>query len=196
VALPKLRDCATCNREFQPQRFGQKTCRLECALAHGRDTAHKKKIRAFSAETAKRKSAIKTRSKWMKEAQVEFNKFIRTRDRHRPCVSCGTVEGDLNSHLTGGAFDCGHYLGTGSHPELRFFEFNAAKQCKKCNRQLSGNHGPYRVELIKRVGQSMVNFLEGPHEPCKYTIEDLQHIKVHFRDKAKLAQKAAEEQYE
>jgi len=67
---------------------------------------------------------------------------------------------------------------------------------QKCNRQLSGNHGPYRVELIKRVGQSMVNFLEGPHEPCKYTIEDLQHIKVHFRDKAKLAQKAAEEQYE
>jgi hypothetical protein len=129
----------------------------------------------------------------MKEAQVEFNKFIRARDRHKHCVSCGAVEGDLSSHLRGGAFDCGHYLGTGSHPELRFFEFNAAKQCKKCNRQLSGNHGPYRVELIKRVGQSMVNFLEGPHEPCKYTIEDLQHIKVHFRDKAKLAQKDAEE---
>jgi len=32
------------NREFQPQRFGQKTCRLECALAHGRDTAHKKRL--------------------------------------------------------------------------------------------------------------------------------------------------------
>jgi len=106
VALPKLRDCATCNREFQPQRFGQKTCRLECALAHGRDTAHKKRLGL---------SALKRPSERVRlnplevdeEAQVEFNKFIRTRDRHRPCVSCGTVEGDLNSHLTGARLTVG-----------------------------------------------------------------------------------------
>ena len=185
MGLPKRRSCVTCEREFQPQRFGQKACKLECAMAHSRQKNHNKAMTEWNAETRKRKANLKTRSQWLKEAQIEFNKFIRARDSDLPCVSCGRSEGDLGHDFIGGAFDCGHYLGTGSHPELRFIEFNAARQCKKCNNQLSGNHGPYRVELIKRIGLTMVEFLEGPHDPTKYTIEDLQHIKKFYKAKTK-----------
>jgi hypothetical protein len=45
----------------------------------------------------------------------------------------------------------------------------------------SGNLGPYRIELIKRIGQEKVDWLEGPHEPKRYTIDDLKAIKAHYR---------------
>jgi hypothetical protein len=185
MGLPKVRACITCKTDFQPVRFGQKACQMECAVAFSRANNNKKAQKSWDQETTKRRKALKTRSQWLKEAQTEFNHFIRARDRGKPCVSCGAVEGSLKGNLKGGVMDCGHYLGTGSHPELRFIEFNAAKQCKKCNRQLSGNHGPFRVELTSRIGLPMVEFLEGPHEPTKYIIEDLQRIKAFYKDKTK-----------
>jgi hypothetical protein len=185
MPLPKVRKCITCKTEFQPARFGQKACQMECAMAHSRANNNKKAQKSWDQETTKRKKALKGRSRWLKEAQVEFNRYIRVRDRGLPCVSCGCVEGSLKSNLKGGVMDAGHFLGTGSHFELRFIEQNCAAQCKRCNRQLSGNHGPYRIELIKRIGLEMVEFLEGPHEPAKYTIDDLAHIKAFYKDKTK-----------
>ena len=38
----------------------------------------------------------------------------------------------------------------------------------------------YRINLVKRIGQEAVDWLEGPHEPCKYTIQDLIEIKLQF----------------
>ena len=54
----------------------------------------------------------------------------------------------------------------------------------------SGNLGPYRMELIKRIGQEKVDWLEGPHEPKRYTIDDLKAIKAHYRALARELKRA------
>jgi hypothetical protein len=130
---------------------------------------------------------------WIREVQAVFNKFIRARDAEKPCVSCGREEVE---QTVGGKWDCGHYLSVGSHPELRFEELNAAKQCKSCNggsgRYAKKNHtvsASYRVELINRIGIERVEWLEGPHEHKHYSIEDLKAIKAEYKAKLKALEK-------
>lgn len=130
------------------------------------------------------KERLKTRSDWMKEAQAAFNRYIRARDKCLPCVSCGNYGNDRR-YLTGSKWDCGHYRSTGASPELRFNPLNAAKQCVKCNRDLSGNIVNYRIELRKRIGDENLDWLEGPHDPKKYTIDELKEIKQGFNQWAR-----------
>jgi hypothetical protein len=106
----------------------------------------------------------------MKEAQAAFNAWIRVRDEDLPCISCGTTEA--------GQWHAGHYRTTAAAPELRFDENNCHKQCAQCNNYKSGNISEYRPNLIDRIGQEELDKLEGPHEPKRYTIEDLKVIKA------------------
>ena len=123
------------------------------------------------ADSVKRE-AIKSRSDWLREAQTSFNAFIRARDADLPCISCGR-------HHTG-QYHAGHYLSVGARPELRFVEANVHKQCSACNNYLSGNIVLYRIALIEKIGQEMVDYLEGPHAAKKYTIEQLKAIKMNY----------------
>ena len=139
-----------------------------------------------------RKAQLKSRNDWVKEAQAEFNKFIRLRDASEPCISCGEVNPPM---LHGGQWDCGHYLSVGSHPELRFEELNAYKQCKSCNGGAGRYAGKnrtvsqqYRENLIQKIGVSLVEWLEGPHDAKHYTIDDLKEITAKYKAKCKQLQ--------
>jgi len=50
---------------------------------------------------------------------------------------------------------------------------------------LSGNLINYRIELINRIGPELLGWIEGPHGPKKYTIEDLAAIKIEYKEKLK-----------
>jgi hypothetical protein len=171
--------CRICYKPFDKSKMGQIVCGVACA----------QKLPVFSRKEEKqklreRKEAVKTRSQWMKEAQQAFNAWIRARDKAvgYGCISCGTQEGKENA---------GHYLSTGARPELRFDPMNVHLQCERCNTFLHGNLIRYRVNLGMRHGLSVVQRLEGPHDPKKYTIEDLKAIKAEYKDKLKgLAQRA------
>lgn len=132
-------------------------------------------------ETVKRE-ALKTRSDWMKDAQTAFNRFIRERDKDKPCICCGKP---LGESAIGGGFDCGHYRSVGSAPHLRFTESNAAAQRKQCNRYGAGRAVDYRIGLISRIGLSAVEQLEAENSPRKYTVEELKAIKAYFVAKYK-----------
>ena len=153
-------------------------CDWNCAALYTKQLAEKRKRQS---EANKRKSyreekeRQKTRADWMREAQQCFNAWIRERDKDHPCISCG------RHHA--GQYHAGHYRTTKAAPELRFNEFNVHKQCSVCNNHLSGNITEYRINLIKRIGHESVEFLEGPHEPKKYTIEDLKQIKETYKKK-------------
>lgn len=121
----------------------------------------------------RRKEAVKTRSEVQNETQKACNDFVRTRDAGKPCVSCGKPDDGIR-HAS-------HFRSVGSSPALRFDEANIHAACHKCNLFLHGNLIPYRAELVRRVGQSEVDRLEGPHEPKKYTIAELQDLKSHYR---------------
>ncbi|MCS6037207.1 recombination protein NinG [Klebsiella pneumoniae subsp. pneumoniae] len=124
-----------------------------------------------------------------KKAQSAFNAFIRERDEGKPCPSCGTYHPPM---IFGGQWDCGHFMGVGARPELRFEEKNAYRQCKACNggsgRFAAKNatvHARYRETLIEWYGLPLVEWLEGPHEAKHYSKEDLENIAAKYRRKTR-----------
>ncbi len=180
----KFKPCAICGASFRVARFAQKVCSYICATEYTRQ----QKIQAEKKEQRKidkqRKEALKSRSDWMKEAQAEFNRFIRLRDAHLPCISCGTH--------TAPQWAAGHYRTVGANPELRFNELNVHKQCNKnCNESLSGNIIEYRKGLLKKIGAEALEWLEGPHDPAKLSIDDIKAIKATYRAKCRELEKVA-----
>ncbi|MCS5516551.1 recombination protein NinG [Pseudomonas qingdaonensis] len=164
----------------------QVVCSPKCALAHApanQQKARKAIDQRERREVKVRKEKLKSRGDYMREAQQAFNAWVRLRDADQPCISCG------RHHQ--GKYDAGHYRTTAACPELRFDPLNVHKQCSPCNTQLSGNIVEYRLELIRRIGQERVDWIEGPHEAKRYTIEDLKAIKALYRQKLKDLRRAA-----
>lgn len=172
----KQKTCKTCHQLFTPSKMSQKVCSPSCAIKYAEIERVKAEKRAHTKEKSETKIALqkfKSKADWAKEAQTEFNKFIRARDADQPCISCG------RDHT--GQYHAGHYLSIGARPELRFDEMNVHKQCSVCNNHLSGNAVLYRKALIEKIGLDEVELLEGPHEPARYTVEALQEIKAYYR---------------
>lgn len=165
--------CQSCKTPFTPERPLQSTCSIPCAIDKAKEIRAKRERK----EHREAKAKLKTRRDWLREAQAAFNRFIRTRDMGQPCISCG------RHHQ--GQWHAGHYLSTGARPELRFDERNVHLQCQPCNTHLSGNIVLYRQGLIAKIGLAAVEELEGPHEPKKYTVEDLKAIKAMYTARIK-----------
>jgi hypothetical protein len=181
----KQKSCSNsvCGAQFVPQRLGQKVCGPACALVMApanQERARKSLAQVERKEIKVRKEKLKSRAEHMREAQTEFNAFIRLRDAHLPCISCDSVATD-DGLITGSRWDAGHYRSVGACPELRFEPLNVHRQCVRCNRNLSGNAVEYRIRLVVRIGAERLDWLEGPHEPRKYTVDDLKAIKAHYR---------------
>ncbi|QIM51609.1 recombination protein NinG [Hydrogenophaga crocea] len=134
--------------------------------------------------TRERKEALKTIPQLIKEAQREFNLYVRTRDEEKPCICCGqrpVSSAGLSGHL----WDCGHYRSTGSASHLRFNEDNAHRQLVVCNRYGAGRAVDYRIGLIARIGLARVEALEADNTPKKWTRDELIAIKEKYRNKTK-----------
>ncbi|WP_028941808.1 recombination protein NinG [Pseudomonas vranovensis] len=186
---PRPKKCknSECGISFTPRRLGQTVCSPACGLAIkdvNQDKAKKAIAQRVRREVQVRKEKLKTRADHMREAQTLFNEFIRLRDAGQPCISCDSLPSD-HDLITGSRWDAGHYRSVGACPELRFEPLNVHRQCVKCNRNLSGNAVEYRIRLVHRIGADRVAFLEGPHQPRKYTIDDLKAIKAEYRAKIK-----------
>lgn len=153
-------------------------CSPACAIELA-NVAREKKVKA---DYKARKEAIKTRSDYIKEAQVAFNSYIRGRDAGKPCICCGLP---LGEGAIGGGFDCGHYRSVGSAPHLRFDPRNAHGQRKQCNRYGAGRAVDYRVGLIARIGLVAVESVEADQTAAKWSIDELKAIKAHYRTKLK-----------
>ncbi|MGH8379277.1 recombination protein NinG [Pseudomonas sp.] len=193
--LPKPKKCcvASCGASFVPSRMGQAVCSPACAALDAprhREKAHKAINQRKRREIKVRKEKLKSRGDYMREAQAEFNTYIRLRDQHLPCISCDSLPSD-HDLITGSRWDAGHYRSVGACPELRFEPLNVHRQCVKCNRNLSGNAVEYRIRLVQRIGADRVAWLEGPHQASKHTIDDLKAIKAEYRAKIKQLKEAA-----
>lgn len=193
----KPKKCKVCPNTFTPRTSTQIVCSWSCAAAHTAKLAEKRKK---TEETRKRKELKEAKEKlitisdMIKQVDAVYNPYIRLRDELKdlPCPSCGRYDHEIpNTYY--GKWDCGHYLSKGSHPELRYEELNTWRQCKSCNggsgNFVRKNHEVqkyYRITLIERIGLEKVEWLEGPHEPKKYTVPELQEIKRIYKEKLKL----------
>lgn len=172
--------CKHCGEKFNPSMTTQKVCSVACAIAiapAGREKATKAIQANARKEHAAQKEKVKTKAQHAKEAQALVNEWIRLRDANEPCISCG------RHHE--GQYHAGHFRTVASAPELRFEPLNIHKQCAPCNNHLSGNIINYRPRLIEKIGIEAVEWLEGKHEPKRYTIADFQAIKAEYRAKIK-----------
>ena len=169
----KQKKCRYCKQPFTPVLPMQVVCGIECAKA----IAKAKREKVEKANDRQKRESLKSRAQWLKEAQTAFNAYIRLRDIHKPCISCGRHHD--------GQYHAGHYLSIGAHPELRFDEWNVHKQCQPCNTHLHGNIVLYRANLISHLGEEVVAWLEGPHKARHYTIDDLKAIKAEYVQKLK-----------
>lgn len=172
--------CTVCAKPYIRFNTMQVVCGVACARrvpVIAKNTL-KAQAKAERAETKARKEVAKPRSKWLAEAQQAVNAWVRARDKFAEygCISCGTKQGKENA---------GHYLSVGARPELRFEPANIHLQCERCNTHLHGNLIDYRAALRQRIGPTLVDWLEGPHAPKKYTVDDLRAIIALYRGKLK-----------
>ena len=179
TAKPKFKKCRVCENRFQLFRSTQKVCSPNCALELARISAAKKEKKVN--REAKRKLRDGDKSFQLKKAQTDFNKWIRLRDEGNDCISCGKPPKKKNA---------GHYKSRGGFPELRFEPLNCHLQCEHCNTHLSGNLSNYRVNLISKIGLDKVEWIEGPHSPKRYTIDQLKEIQELYKSKIKLVEQS------
>ena len=166
--------CRNCSEVFIPYRTTDKLC-YACKKT---DQAMRnlKKIKAVKVK--KQKEDILTLSDYIKLTQQVFNKFIRLRDKDKPCVSCGQK---LSSK-----YDSGHYYSAGGHYSLRFNEDNCHGQCVACNQHKHGNIQKYRFGLIERIGEERLTKLdELSNETRKFTKDELKALIQYYKLKIK-----------
>lgn len=171
----KLTRCKICRTEYKKWSISQKVCGdPACAI----ELVNRDKDKKARKQHADDKIRLKSRREWLKDAQTAFNAWIRKRDNGKPCISCGTTANVQ--------YCAGHYRTVGACPELRFEPLNVHLQCNKnCNMEKSGNIIEYRIRLSAKIGAESLAWLEGPHEPKKYTIPELQAIIAEYKLKLK-----------
>ena len=171
------RICKCCGKGYTPARPLQKACSLACALELGKGKTAEDKAKADRKALREGREALKTRADHAKDTEKVVNEYVRLRDKDEPCISCG------RHHQ--GQYHAGHFLSVGSHPELRFNPLNIHKQCQPCNTHKGGNAIEYRKRLIEKIGQDHIDWLEGPHEMTRYSVDDLKAIREEYRKKLK-----------
>ena len=192
----KQKKCRICKNKFPYFNSTQVACSVKCAL----ELVKAKNKKDFDKETKRMREKIKRKSEWLNEAQRECNAYIRLRDKDLPCPSCGRCDHEIKERLTGGKWDAGHYKSRGAYPELRFHEMNIHRQCKSCNGGSSkyAKKGrtvseEYDIRIVERIGQKMVDFLNGPQEIQHLTIEDIKEIKEYYKEQYKILKKLTED---
>ena len=191
MKLPRSRNCKICKTRFKPSTLYEWWCseeHKEELITKLANEARQKRIQQQERQRKEttqqerrslkvRKLAVKPLSYFIKQAQQAVNAYIRERDKHLPCVSCGT--------LSAAQWDAGHYRTTAAAPQLRFDPRQIWKQCSVCNQHKSGNLVPYRAELIRRIGLAEVESIEGNHDRHRWTIEECKAIKAEYQQKLK-----------
>ena len=83
-----------CKLKFTPQRNNQIVCSYPCSIEYTKqqnDKAEKQKKKDWNKKKKQMKEELMTLKDWIKKLQPIFNEYIRLRDHHEPCISCGTM---------------------------------------------------------------------------------------------------------
>lgn len=185
IKPPKPKKCRICPEKFIPRSTTQTVCSPKCAIQLANQLSERNRKRQEKLqrdELRMRREKLKTKSDWSKEAQIAVNRYIFWRDYGKPCIACGRP---LNYGVRGGAVDASHYRSRGSASHLRYNVFNIHAGCVRCNRELSGNLIPFRINLIEKIGADRVEKLEYDNTPRKFDIDYLKRMKAIFTRRAR-----------
>ena len=165
--------CKNCKAVFTQVKFNQKFClepdcvRVWIELESKKQWKKKKKVL---------KDELQTLPELLKLAQITFNKYVRLRDKDKPCVSC--------EKPLGAKFDAGHYFSMGGHKAVTFDEDNVHGQCVTCNQHKHGNLLHYQIGIQKRIGADrLIELHARAYETKKWTREELNEIIKRYKSK-------------
>jgi len=183
VANVKKKRCKECNKLFVPYRTTQTVCSTSCAIKNAK--AKEKKRQEDSEHIDKLIKEKKDRNKlstYLENTKTIVHKYIRLRDKGKPCISCGApYKSD---------FDAGHFYPAGKFTALKFNLNNIHGQCIQCNRYNEGNFEMYSLSLPNRIGdkeyQKLVKMAEKSIKDVKkWSREELKHIQNEAKRKIK-----------
>lgn len=182
--------CAHCKKRLNPERPSQ-IVHLECveawtlAQSEKREREEAKKARAAArvekAETRKKLEAFKKIPELIAAAQIQFNAFIRARDKDKGCFVCGRPF----ENKPGRVQHAGHVRSRGAAGHLRFNELNCHGECEGCNGPYGAKPHQIKEGAIRRIGLEAFEALENDNTPHKWTREELREIAQTYRQKAK-----------
>ena len=170
---PKKCGYSECDKMFVPQRPMQPVCSVQCAMKYNEEKEIAKRVRECE-------NNISKLSIYEGLARTVFQTWVRKRDAHLPCISCGT--------LTTEQWDGSHYLSAEQYSGVIFNPLNVNKACCYCNRNLHGNPIGYRKGLVQKIGEEKVNELEvlaNQTRQYKFTRDELAEITTKYKLKIK-----------
>lgn len=142
--------------------------RKECSIHPYQSKKPKKPIRRVPLK--KKEPSV---TQLIAKAQKIFNAYIRQRDSNGgyfTCISC-------NKDFPVSQMDAGHYVPVKRGSFLRLHEWNTNGECKGCNGFDDFHLIGYRKNLINKIGQEAVNWLEeNRHTLKKWTKVELIEI--------------------
>ena len=163
---------------------------FDCAIAYAnKRTTRTAKANANKTEKIRRrehkadKERVKTRAKWLSEAQAAINAWVRHRDRNDGCISCDKPASWY------GQWHCSHWRSVGASSATRFNLSNCHKSCSVCNSHLSGNIMSYTPRLIDKIGADKVEWLRTQTHTVKYDVDYLKRLRDIFRKRLRQAKK-------
>lgn len=110
-----------------------------------------------------------------------FSEYIRkrdSRDGYFTCISCGRIKPYEQA-------DCGHYINR-VHLATRWSEENCNAECRHCNRFDENHLHGYRMNLVKKIGESRVLMLESrKNSQCKIGDFELKYLIDEYQRKIK-----------
>ena len=123
----------------------------------------------------------KTTGQLIKQLQPIFNKYIRLRDKDKPCISCG-------EYVDFDDTDCGHFYAKSGFSGLRFDEDNAHKECRYDNRFNDSHLIGYVDNLRVKIGETDYNALQEKAEEykrsgVKWNREELEELIIYYKQK-------------
>ena len=126
------------------------------------------------------KKKQKTIPQLKKACQDVFNKYIRLRDKDKPCISCGQFK----------TLQAGHFYSVRMYDGLRFDEDNCHGECAGCNGFDDMHLLSYAANLIDRIGQERFDELkmlaaQYKREGYKYTRTELTEKIEEYKRKIK-----------
>tara|TARA_R110002110_G_scaffold210206_1_gene422661 strand:+ start:106 stop:624 length:519 start_codon:yes stop_codon:yes gene_type:complete len=166
--------CKNCKDEFKPKQFNRKYCtKDECNDLYF-EFLKSQYFKKLNKDKKEKKKKLETVQDLLKSTQIVFNKYIRKRDKGQPCISC--------NNPTPKKVNAGHYIASGKSKFLTFNEDNVHLQCEYCNTHLHGNLLDYRINLIEKIGEDKVEYLEeNRHITKKYLRSELLAITEKYK---------------
>ncbi len=151
---------------------------VECLTSHTREKLRIKLQKEQKKRNAEFKRKVKENDlKTRKDAAKRAcHKYIRERDKGKPCICCGRP--------LGVKYDAGHFLESGNNPKIRYHEDNIHAQSVYCNQYKGGNSDDYEGRLRLKIGNDRVDYLlSNKGGTVKRTCDDYREIEQYYKDK-------------